>query len=1132
MKANVNALLGEKVVCVVVAMCLLVLGVVALSPNASADMGVEVWSRVHNGGNGDDCVGGVALDSQGNVIVVGVVKGLNSPEHHTNAYATKYDPNGGVLWTVELDMGEVGGSKSDSNDSFSCVAVDSEDNVIVGGTVSGVWTGLYPSSYHRALLVQKYAPDGTLLWGQVWKDVDSSEWQGANGIVVDGDDSIYITGSALHDWDRTTEGEWITLKYDKNGNLVLGPLYYNFGDRHYIPDEAYDVVVDLSGNIIVVGQIGVSGADGGATNDLDWHVIKYDPTGIVLWEDTYSGIASLCDVALGVDVDGNGDVFVVGYTNKGTDNDENADCDWLMIKYSAAGAAGQGERVWIRTFESAPGRSELCRDVHVDGAGNILVSGCEYDEFGISRWRLERRDGGSGALLADQVFETGMNGSINAIDARNGMIALGGWEDNGSDTDMRAVLVDYTLVADDQSVGTEEDTPVLITLTASDPSEDLSFSVVDQPAHGVFIEVEMPNLTYLPNLDYNGSDSFTFKAYNGVEYSNVATVNITVYEVNDAPVAHDQAVATSEGTPVNIALSGLDVDGDPLTFRVDVGPTHGVLTGDAPKLTYSPELGYKGADSFTFISNDGVLDSSPATVIVKVNYQPEADTQAVLTDEDTPIDIVLTGSDDDGDSLTFHVINQPIYGVLSGDAPNLTYVPDSDYCYDPEIEGSSVDGFSFVVNDGIANSPPATVTIIVGPVNDAPVGNEQELGTEVNTSIDIVLSGSDVDGDALTYWVIEPPGHGTLSGDTPSLTYIPEVDYYGPDSFTFRAKDETATYSNIATVSIIVNAPPVADDHVVTTNEDTSVDIVLSGSDAEGGPLTFIVVSDPEHGKLVGTVPNMTYVPDSDYGGPDSFTYMAEDGRVYSNVATVTITVNALNDAPRVVNDTYSVDEDSILSSHRPGVLANDMDIEDDPFTAILVSDVGNGTLILNADGSFSYTPNADFNGEDSFSYKATDGMADSYLATVTIAVYAIDDPPVAVDDSYTVDEDAALEVPAPGVLGNDSNVDNDPLSAILIRDVRNGTLVLNADGSFIYTPEKGFDGTDSFVYKVDDGITESNLSAVTITVEVAEPAGSGGSGIPGWIWIVIALAVILLGAGVFVIVRRRTTASGTEQVA
>jgi hypothetical protein len=185
-------------------------------------------------------------------------------------------------------------------------------------------------------------------------------------------------------------------------------------------------------------------------------------------------------------------------------------------------------------------------------------------------------------------------------------------------------------------------------------------------------------------------------------------------------------------------------------------------------------------------------------------------------------------------------------------------------------------------------------------VNDPPTADDQSVTTAEDTPLPITLTGSDIDGDPLTYIVVTQPQHGTLSGGGADWTYTPEADYNGPDGFTFKVNDGTVD-SNVATVSITVtpvNDPPVAYDQSVTTPEDTPLPITLTGSDVDGDPLAYIVVTQPQHGTLSGSGADWTYTPEANYNGPDGFTFKVNDGTVDSNVATVSITVTPVNDPP------------------------------------------------------------------------------------------------------------------------------------------------------------------------------------------------------------------------------------------
>ena len=302
--------------------------------------------------------------------------------------------------------------------------------------------------------------------------------------------------------------------------------------------------------------------------------------------------------------------------------------------------------------------------------------------------------------------------------------------------------------------------------------------------------------------------------------------------------------------------------------------------------------------------------------------------------------------------------------------------------------------------------------------------------------------------------------------------------------------------SAVLSVATSSNRAPAAADDAYSTNEDTALNQTAPGvlgndTDLDCNSLTITLVGNVHHGTLVlNTDGSFTYTPSANYSGSDSFTYKANDGTADSNVATVTITVNAVNavnDAPEAPTGgvAYSTDNNTVLNQAAPGVLGNVTDIDGNMLTAILVSDVSHGTLVLNADGSFTYTPAAGFIGLDSFTCKANDGTADSSVFTVSITVNAGNNAPVAPTGSvaYSTNENGVLNQAAPGVLGNVTDADGDPLTAILVSDVSHGTLVLNADGSFTYTPAAGFIGSDSFTCKANDGTADSSLLTVTITV-------------------------------------------------
>ena len=628
--------------------------------------------------------------------------------------------------------------------------------------------------------------------------------------------------------------------------------------------------------------------------------------------------------------------------------------------------------------------------------------------------------------------------------------------------------VGHAPVADPQSVVTDEDVAKPITLTASDADGDtLTFEIVDNPMHGV-LSGAPPDVTYTPGADYNGTDTFTFKASDATHESNIATVAITVNPVDDAPIADSQLAETDEDTAKNITLTASDIDSGALVFGVVTNPAHGVLSGTPPDLTYTPAANYNGPDSFTFEASDGTLNSNIATVSITihaVNDPPTADAQNVTTNEDTAKPITLTGSDVEGNPLTYQVVANPGHGTLSGTAPDLTYTPAADY--------NGTDSFTFTTNDGTSDSIAATVSITVSPVNDAPTASSQSVTTDEDTPKNILLAASDVDGDELNFTVLTNPQHGTLSGTAPDLTYTPAPDYNGSDSFTFKA-DDGALDSNIATVSITVDAvndAPVANSEAVTTDEDTAKEITLTGSDAENQTLTFTVLSNPAHGTLSGIAPDVTYTPEADYHDSDSFTFKTNDGTADSNVATISITVNSVNDAPTADAQSVITDEDAAKPITLTGA-----DVDGDPLTFEIVDQPAHGSL-SGAPPNVAYTPASNYHGSDSFTFKANDGTVDSSPATVSITINSVNHAPTADPQLVTTDEDTSKPITLTA-----SDVDNHGLTFSIVDNPTHGTLSGTAP-NVTYTPTANYNGSDSFTFKANDGVADSNVATVSITV-------------------------------------------------
>ncbi len=569
------------------------------------------------------------------------------------------------------------------------------------------------------------------------------------------------------------------------------------------------------------------------------------------------------------------------------------------------------------------------------------------------------------------------------------------------------IVINSAPVADNQSITLAQDTARTLSLTASDAEGDLlTYTVVDQPTHGA-LSGSAPNLVYTPASGYTGVDSFTFKANDGVVDSNLATVNISIradLSPNTPPVANAQNIRILRNATENILLTASDTDANPLTYAVVTLPAHGTLSGTAPNLTYTPAAGYTGSDIFTFKANDGSADSNLASVtitVIEFNSPPIANDLQVITQRNVAVAFTLTTSDAENDPVTLAIVGNPTKGSLTGTPPNLTYTPN------PDTFGS--DSFTFKANDGQFDSNLGTVFIMVSPVpnppNTRPIANAQNVNLLRNQVKTMTLTASDAENAPLVFTVVGNPSHGQLSGIAPNLTYQPFSNYVGTDSFTFKVSDG-ALESTLATVNLNIiafNATPVANNQQVNTARNQAKKIMLSASDADRDPLIYTVVSQPTHGTLSGTAPDLTYTPQS--SGVDTFTFRVNDGQADSNLATVTINVSeaeAINNPPTANNQTVGTQQ---ATPKRITLSASDAD--NNPLTYLIVSQPQHGT-ISGAAPNLTYTPQVDFFGIDSFTFKVNDGQADSNTATVTINVAA-----------------SAPKGSVTGLIYNDNNGDN-----------------------------------------------------------------------------------------------------------
>ncbi|HIF9294462.1 TPA: retention module-containing protein, partial [Photobacterium damselae] len=386
-------------------------------------------------------------------------------------------------------------------------------------------------------------------------------------------------------------------------------------------------------------------------------------------------------------------------------------------------------------------------------------------------------------------------------------------------------------------------------------------------------------------------------------------------------------------------------------------------------------------------------DNKPP-VIVDINGQPIGDDLSVEVAEDSSINGQLTATDADGDDLTFELVDgsEPTNG-------QVTVNPDGSWEYVPNPDFNGEDSFTVVVDDGNGGTDTITVTVNVTPTNDTPVGEDVSTETQEETAVSGQLTATDVDGDNLTFKPGTNPENGqvTINADG-SWEYVPNPDFNGEDSFTVVVDDGNGGSDTITvTVNVTpVNDAPVGDDVSAETQEETAVTGQLTATDVDSDNLTFKPGTNPENGSVtINADGSWEYVPNPDFNGEDSFTVVVDDGNGGTDTITVTVNVTPVNDAPVGEDVSVETQEETAVTGQLTAT-----DVDGDNLTFKPGTNPENGQVTVNADGSWEFVPNPDFNGEDSFTVVVDDGNGGTDTITVTVNVTPVNDAPVGEDVS------------------------------------------------------------------------------------------------------------------------------------
>ncbi|MDF4854346.1 tandem-95 repeat protein, partial [Vibrio parahaemolyticus] len=626
-----------------------------------------------------------------------------------------------------------------------------------------------------------------------------------------------------------------------------------------------------------------------------------------------------------------------------------------------------------------------------------------------------------------------------------------------------------------------------------DSDSALNFSVSGNS--NVLVSIENGIATISPTADWNGSETLTFTATDPSGESISQTVNFTVAPVAD--IVADTATVV-EDTPTIIKVLGNDTfegDGKVVSLDANNGPANGTVSVNPDgSVTYTPNDNYHGTDSFTYIvTSGGVSESTTVSVdVTPENDAPVAKDDIATTQEDTvvTIDVLPNDTDVDGDKLSVESASVPKeQGTVEVVNGKLVFTPAENFNGDAEI--------TYTVTDGELTDE-AKVTVTVNPVNDAPTikVDAVESITEDAVNTDTVVAtltvrDTDTSEDQLTVSLENNSnGYFVLVGDEVKLTQT-GVDAVNNDELNLKdltisasvsdGVNPTASDSDSLVVNRVNDAPTVENaivDQVLSEDFDVyTIDLNEVFKDSDSSLKISVSGNDNIQISIVNGVATIT--PTADWNGKETITFTAKDPSGESVSQTVDFTVapvvdieadssNVVEDTPTIINvlgnDTFE-GKDKVVS----------LDAENGP---------KNGTVIVNNDGTVTYTPDDNYVGKDTFTYVVTSGGV-SESTTVEVNVTPVNDAPVAKDDIATTQEDTAVTI---DVLPNDTDADGDKLSIESASVPKEQGTVEVVDGKLVFTPAENFNGDAEITYTVTDGAL-TDQAKVTVTVNPVDDA-------------------------------------------
>lgn len=614
----------------------------------------------------------------------------------------------------------------------------------------------------------------------------------------------------------------------------------------------------------------------------------------------------------------------------------------------------------------------------------------------------------------------------------------------------------------------------------------LTYTSTQLPLGGILNLSTNGQFTYTPNTNWFGNETMSISVCDTQNGCSTTQLSITVNALNDLPTVMLANLSTNEDVGLNGTLASFvtDVETPQLNFTLQGPPNSGTFNL-ASNGTYSfqPAANFFGTLSASFQACDASNGCSSGLIsitVTSVNDAPVAANQLITINEDQTTSGVLNGvTDADHPNLAITLIQGATNGAFSlNSAGSFNYTPNTNFFGTETILFAACDALGLCTNGQLA--------IVITSVEDLPQASSESIAViEGNLLTGNVSSNdSDGDGDVLSYSTFNTAQNGALNFNPDgSFTYLPNSGFLGTEIINYMVCDDNGNCAS-ASLTIVVltsNTAPLAISTTVATNEDEQINgnLMPSVSDAEGGEFTFTTLQSPMHGNLQWQESgSYTFTPENNFNGTDTFTYGVCDNGNLCDEASVTITINALNDAPAIGSETSEVNEDETLTQN---LATNDSDAENDAISYALIQAPTNGVASISSTGIFTYTPATNFWGVDTVTYEACDALNACSQGVLTISILSVNDAPQANGFTHTMQEDETVSGTLSSLV---DHVDSETLFFGTMIAASNGSVVIENQGAYTYTPNNNYFGNDQFTYLVCDpqGICDTATIFITLS--------------------------------------------------